>query len=549
VLPGHVNNNLAGQTLYAIWDGNLFNVTYNHNDGSGGVERSPGQFGTNHIVEPAPARDNFIFLGWNTRANGLGVTYQPGDIVPYGTASRLALFAQWEGEANTVTYHSNGGTGGPHISNGQFGTPYIVWTPDVTFAKANHFFFGWNTQADGQGQAFAPGRRVINDGLANQTLYADWRLVPINVTFEPDNSNPPFTISVPYGNALSAAMPAVNPLKSGYIFLGWFLENTDTPFDASGNATEHFTLYARWQPRANFMALNALIAQAASIPPGIYTDETFAALQAELLDALDVAANLLATQQVVDAARGELQKALDALVEHIPIDTAALLALIRTTEGIRRGNSTAESWTLMQNALNAARNTAADPQTQEQVDAAYNVLKNTTLVDYPPPPVNKADLEAKVLSVQDMEQGGYNDATWAVFETALAAAQDVLDHPDATQAQVNTALAALEAAYRALLPIRFFARDSIRLVRRTQNSIFADAAALYPDGVYFETNPDRIRIDPEGVITYNRAEIGRTTVTMHSNTTGYVLDSIEVNIVWSWWQWFLVIFRFGWLYM
>ncbi|MCX8013632.1 MAG: InlB B-repeat-containing protein, partial [Rectinema sp.] len=46
-------------------------------------------------------RDDYIFAGWNTKADGTGTTYQPGDTFTMGSA-HITLYAQWLEAMETV---------------------------------------------------------------------------------------------------------------------------------------------------------------------------------------------------------------------------------------------------------------------------------------------------------------------------------------------------------------------------------------------------------------------------------------------------------------
>lgn len=84
-------------TLYAIWDVNTWQVSYNGN--SDNVTNVPsaqtktyGQ--TLTLSSQVPQKVDYNFLGWNTEANGTGTTYQPG--ASFTTNAATVLYAQWE---------------------------------------------------------------------------------------------------------------------------------------------------------------------------------------------------------------------------------------------------------------------------------------------------------------------------------------------------------------------------------------------------------------------------------------------------------------------
>lgn len=84
-------------TLYAIWDVNTWQVSYNGN--SDNVTNVPsaqtktyGQ--TLTLSSQIPQKVDYNFLGWNTEADGTGTTYQPG--ASFTTNAATVLYAQWE---------------------------------------------------------------------------------------------------------------------------------------------------------------------------------------------------------------------------------------------------------------------------------------------------------------------------------------------------------------------------------------------------------------------------------------------------------------------
>jgi len=103
--------NITGDLdLYPVWKQMapvqpMFGVVYNGNGFTGGtVPRDLlGYFvGPNEIMVPAAkdpgtmVRDGYIFKGWNTKADGTGITYQPGTVLPYpDPVQDIYLYALW----------------------------------------------------------------------------------------------------------------------------------------------------------------------------------------------------------------------------------------------------------------------------------------------------------------------------------------------------------------------------------------------------------------------------------------------------------------------
>ena len=73
----------------------------------------------------------------------------------------------------TVTYNSNGGTGGTTENNVVLGADYTIKNDENTnVSRTGYTFTGWNTAADQSGTAYQPGD--VTNLSGNLTLYAQW---------------------------------------------------------------------------------------------------------------------------------------------------------------------------------------------------------------------------------------------------------------------------------------------------------------------------------------------------------------------------------------
>ncbi|RKS85704.1 LPXTG-motif cell wall-anchored protein/uncharacterized repeat protein (TIGR02543 family), partial [Microbacterium sp. AG790] len=154
----------ASLTLHAQWAAE-HTVTFDSNGGAGDMEPQVSAF-------PAPlsssefSREGYVFAGWNTAADGSGISYPEAAQFPF--SSSVTLYAQWSAE-HTVTFDPNGGTG---IMSPQTGS-----TPGQlngnAFTRDGYTFTGWNTKADGTGAAYEAGA-VYSFG-DDVTLFAQWK--------------------------------------------------------------------------------------------------------------------------------------------------------------------------------------------------------------------------------------------------------------------------------------------------------------------------------------------------------------------------------------
>lgn len=87
---------LSEATLYSHSDGNqsgVFHLIYNANGGSAAPATQSANGGKVTVTSAQPVRDGYTFAGWNTKADGTGVTYKAG--TTYTLTADVTLYAQW----------------------------------------------------------------------------------------------------------------------------------------------------------------------------------------------------------------------------------------------------------------------------------------------------------------------------------------------------------------------------------------------------------------------------------------------------------------------
>lgn len=94
------NTLLTGNvTVYAHWQRLQANVVYDANGGTGSHVNTPG-WQYSDVTVPSDTsksfkRDGYVFLGWDTQADGNGTAYKDGSQVPLQDKD-IVLFAQWQ---------------------------------------------------------------------------------------------------------------------------------------------------------------------------------------------------------------------------------------------------------------------------------------------------------------------------------------------------------------------------------------------------------------------------------------------------------------------
>src|SRR5690606_12383422 len=96
------------------------------------------------------------------------------DTLTIGTEG-VTMYAQWTINSYLLSYEGNGSTDGNVPAGGVHDYGAVILVPGNTgeLAKSGYTFAGWNTEADGSGNAYRPGDTfALGDGAL--TLYAQW---------------------------------------------------------------------------------------------------------------------------------------------------------------------------------------------------------------------------------------------------------------------------------------------------------------------------------------------------------------------------------------
>jgi len=152
----------APVTLYAQWTANTYAVTYNINGGTAGWPEA--QTKTYDVAltlrSTVPTRTGYDFVGWNTSADGSGISYTSG--ASYTDNAGITLYAQWKCSQTSIV-------NGPSVSYG--GETYeSVVICDQTWLKRNLNYYV-------EGSKCGNGRRLSDENTATCDTYGrlyDW---------------------------------------------------------------------------------------------------------------------------------------------------------------------------------------------------------------------------------------------------------------------------------------------------------------------------------------------------------------------------------------
>jgi uncharacterized repeat protein (TIGR02543 family) len=253
------NTPLTGNvTVYAKWTANGYTVKYDAGGGNGTMSDQKFTFDVPQNLSPSTfTRDGYTFTDWK-RAD-TGDSYTDGQQVANLTSTPngvVTLVAQWTPNQAAINYNANpptgrtpGGQGTANWTGHTGDTPTISqngWTVD------GYTFTGWNTQAGGKGQAYAPGTKWAANGTL--TLYAQWTAGEASLSYNGNGATGGKTDPQTGKTDEKINVRDNGFTRDGYTFVTW-----NTQADCKGNAVKpnsewtlrgSSTLYACWAGNA-----------------------------------------------------------------------------------------------------------------------------------------------------------------------------------------------------------------------------------------------------------------------------------------------------------
>lgn len=304
------------QTVYAKWAQNV-TIHYDVNGGDGTIDDSVGAVNEQYTYPVTePTKENYEFIGWNTKQNGSGTYIKSDEVYTFGqisamyegAATEVTVYAQWAAvpdgsnpddvtdgtqdpdpakQGVKITFDGNVAAENVNTpiltqANPQYKYVHLgdsIGTPNMPDSptRTDYVFQGWNTKADGTGTTFTGDTAVSEDldgvialddpsGTYELTLYAQWTVDEdsvtederVTVTFNKntdgagtDDSAKTYTIKK--GDVLGFEI--TDPVRDTYYFMGWYkgtdagdnIEFTADKYTANTVFTEDTTYYAKWE--------------------------------------------------------------------------------------------------------------------------------------------------------------------------------------------------------------------------------------------------------------------------------------------------------------
>lgn len=162
----------ADKTLYAVWQINTFQVSFNANGGSGAPSAQTKTYGVDlTLSSTVPTRTGYNFLGWAESVGATEAAYQAGGT--YTKNQSKTLYAVWQLKTYTVSFNASGGRNAPANQTKTHGQTLVLSSQIPT--KAGYLFCGWGLTSGTNIVAYEAGANYTDNAAI--TLYAVWRQI------------------------------------------------------------------------------------------------------------------------------------------------------------------------------------------------------------------------------------------------------------------------------------------------------------------------------------------------------------------------------------
>ena len=253
-------------TLYAQWTPGQASLTYDGNGATGG--KTDPQTGKTdekiNVRDNGFTRDGYTFVTWNTQADCKGNAVKPNS--EWTLRGSSTLYACWAGNAQTLTYHGNGATGGNTAAqSGKTGDE--LTTNANGFTRDGYTFVRWDTAKDGSGTAYGEGKNGVSQYVmkpAGNDLYAIWKANPATIQYRNDWSNTTGSTPDTTGNTGDTVTISQNSFdRPGYTFTGWSTSKRGDPSLQPGDKhtlePRTTTVWAQWKADPAHLVYNSNI--------------------------------------------------------------------------------------------------------------------------------------------------------------------------------------------------------------------------------------------------------------------------------------------------
>lgn len=250
-------------TFYAVW-AKSYTLIYNSNGGinAGIIDPEPVTMGKGQVtsvIENPYVKENYEFVEWNTRQDGLGTAY--AERAPFTFTADTTLYAMWRGVEVYMELVTGAATNMRVTPTPRYGDILDLASRTITPPENGYALSGWADSSDPDTILWTNTYPV--DTTDRHELVAVWTpkvyklLIKLNGGIY-NNSYEDIKMDVPYSSEVNLATYAANLKQSGYKLSGFTKTQNGLIADylTSGDgailkmAASNTTIYAKWDKLA-----------------------------------------------------------------------------------------------------------------------------------------------------------------------------------------------------------------------------------------------------------------------------------------------------------
>jgi len=255
-------------TLYAVWQINTYNITYNLNNG---IATNVGTYTVEEEITLNDAtKTGYTFTGWTGDKVVNGVILK-------GTTGDLEITANFTANSYKIILKSNNGSEQTQVVQTAYDKTTIL--PANIFTKAGYSFAGWSTTSDGIAQ-YDNEANVTNISEGNDVeLYAIWKANTYEIKYNANGGNGTMSsTSATYDKEVQLSSNTYT--RTGYSFAGWSTSKDNTVEYLNNQKVTNLvdsgttTLYAIWNLETYTITYNLDGGTIGGTNPTTYTYES-----------------------------------------------------------------------------------------------------------------------------------------------------------------------------------------------------------------------------------------------------------------------------------
>lgn len=253
------DDSVSSVVLEAEWTPkNDYSIEYNTKGGSK-IDNRTGVLWTDTALNaPRLEKYGYRFKGWKCRDVAVTDEMPYSSLVKDDTVSSITMEAQWEAVKTRVSFESNYPSENPGFSGFEGDSTKDVYYDEIYgelpgASYKGYEFEGWYTEAEG-GTKVTPETKV--SFVDNHKLYGHWRVKKYTVVYDIKGGALAGAESKEVSYIDSALIPEGEATRTGYIFNGWVLKDTDQTVTSDtvynslvrDDSVSSAILEARWTP-------------------------------------------------------------------------------------------------------------------------------------------------------------------------------------------------------------------------------------------------------------------------------------------------------------